>query len=653
MMYGRALKSCVRYPLEILLNIRAVRQIWRHDRARRNATHALRAGNILIEILMQQLPNNSVLIQGEFSETERWLLFSNPIVVIKTDRLEHVMDCLRTVEAYTQKGLYAAGFVSYEASGAMDGVLQTHDLDAFPLVWFGVYDRFETLTLPEPAPETFHLGEWTPSISLADYHDAITTIKQHIQNGDTYQVNYTLRLRNTFSGDPWAFFLTLHRAQRCDYSAYIHFDRHHICSVSPELFFSLDEGKLTCKPMKGTVKRGYTTIEDKEREQWLFSSEKNRAENVMIVDMIRNDMGRIAKTGSVNVEKLFSVDKYPTVLQMTSTVASEVSVSLSEIFQKMFPCASITGAPKVKTMEIIKKLEPDARGVYTGSIGYIAPDGKAQFNVAIRTVAIDMESKTAEYGVGGGIVWDSEAIDEYEECKTKAAVLLQRHPEFDLIETLLWDANQGFYLLDYHLERLSDSAKYFQFKFPREEWDEKIKACAYAENKRVRVTLSRSGKLIFEAAPILSMRGCKVDLAVKALPKQSQFLFHKTTHRQAYTDLLANQPNMADLILWNEEGFITESSIANIVIARKDGFFTPPIRQGLLPGIFRRHLLEQGVVKEKDISIDEMLRAQAIFLVNSVRGWMLLDKSNQDNTWVINSDFRYETPSMSFDGMVS
>src|SRR6266566_5867586 len=376
---------------------------------------------------MNRVARHTVLIQDQLSGNTQWLLFSNPVTVIQTHELDNVIDCLKAVEAHTKKGLYAAGFISYEAARAMDPALQTHAPGALPLAWFGIYDGCDPIDLPGADPAQYRLGEWVPSIPRDDYDAAIARIKHHIRNGDTYQVNYTLRLRNTFSGDPWQLFLTLHKAQRSDYCAYLNLDRFHICSVSPELFFSLDEGKLTCKPMKGTVKRGYTTVEDKEREQWLFSSQKNRAENVMIVDMIRNDMGSIATTGSVRVEGLFSIEKYPTVLQMTSTVTSRVSAPISEILRKMFPCASITGAPKVKTMEIIKNLEPDPRGIYTGSIGYIAPGGRTQFNVAIRTVAIDLEKNAAEYGVGGGIVWDSKATEEYDECQAKAAVLFQKH----------------------------------------------------------------------------------------------------------------------------------------------------------------------------------------------------------------------------------
>ena len=401
------------------------------------------------------LPNTIILkdqigsqTEGEAGKPPRWLRFSNPTHVIQTKDLSQVQSCLKDVEKYVDDGFYAAGLISYEASPAFDPAMITHTASDFPLMWFGIYRECETISeLPDGDQDDFQLGEWKPSVSVEHYNAAIAKIKQHIYDGDTYQVNYTMRLHNEFSGDPWNLFRKLQKVQHTDYQAYVTFDKFSICSVSPELFFDKDQQRISCRPMKGTIKRGLTNKQDAERAQWLRDSEKNQSENVMIVDMIRNDLGTIAKLGTVNVEKLFSIEKYATVHQMTSTVAATTTASISEIIGKMFPCASITGAPKVKTMEIIRDLEVGPRGIYTGSIGYIAPNGKTQFNVAIRTVVIDTETNIAEYGVGGGIVWDSDATDEYEECKTKAAVLMQEPPEFDLFESLLWDAEHGLTFL--------------------------------------------------------------------------------------------------------------------------------------------------------------------------------------------------------------
>ncbi len=368
---------------------------------------------------------NSVVVRDQLSSsgTSEWLLFENPIAVVTTSRLDEVMPSLHEVEAYTSRGLYAAGFVSYEASGAMDTALATHSLKDMPLLWFGIYAHGEPLSPIYSDAPAFNLDVWRPSVSLHEYRNAVAEIRSAIQRGDCYQVNYTFRLHSTFRGDPWGLFLALHQAQQSDYSAYLNLGRRHICCASPEVFFSLQDGTLTCRPMKGTARRGSTPTEDLKMEHWLAASSKDRAENVMVVDMVRNDMARVAETGTVRVGKLFAIERYPTVLQMTSTVSARVSASIPEIFRGMFPAASITGTPKISSMQIIRNLESNARGVYTGAIGYVAPNGSSQFNVAIRMVVIDTQTHSAEYGLGSGIVWDSDADAEYDECQTKARIL--------------------------------------------------------------------------------------------------------------------------------------------------------------------------------------------------------------------------------------
>lgn len=368
---------------------------------------------------------NSVVVKDRLSSngTSEWLLFEHPIAVITASRLDEVMPSLQEVETYTSRGLYAAGFLSYEASGAMDAALDTRALKGMPLLWFGIYEHGKPLVPIYSDILAFNLDVWRPSVSRHQYRKAIAEIKEAIRRGDCYQVNYTFRLRSRFRGDPWTLFLALHQAQQSDYAAYLNLGRHHVCCASPEVFFSLQDGTLTCRPMKGTAGRGSTPAEDLKMEQSLASSTKDRAENVMVVDMVRNDMARVAEAGTVRVEKLFCIERYPTVLQMTSTVSARVLASVAEIFRGMFPAASITGTPKIKSMQIIRSLEPDARGVYTGAIGYIRPDGSSQFNVAIRTLAIDTHTHRAEYGVGSGIVWDSDADAEYDECWIKARIL--------------------------------------------------------------------------------------------------------------------------------------------------------------------------------------------------------------------------------------
>jgi para-aminobenzoate synthetase / 4-amino-4-deoxychorismate lyase len=328
----------------------------------------------------------------------------------------------------------------------------------------------------------------------------VERIKDYLVRGHTYQVNHTFPLRASFTGDPWAFFLDLAAAQQGQYAAFIDTGPLAICSASPELFFRLDGDRLTARPMKGTAPRGRTLAEDESRIAELRRSEKNRAENLMIVDMIRNDLGRVAEIGSVAVPRLFEVERYPTLLQMTSTVTARTQASVAEILAHIFPCASITGAPKVRTMEIIRELEPQPRGIYTGAIGFIAPGRRAQFNVAIRTVLIDRERQQASYGVGSGLVWDSDAATEYAECVLKARVLTERRPSFQLLEALLWEPDSGYFLLAAHLERLANTAVYFQVPLDRPAIEAYLteQARTLTEPGKIRLRVALDGRFTVE-----------------------------------------------------------------------------------------------------------------------------------------------------------
>ncbi|MCP5100792.1 MAG: aminodeoxychorismate synthase component I, partial [Chloroflexi bacterium] len=482
---------------------------------------------------------------------------------------------------------------------------------------------------------SYHLGQWQPSLTKETYHAAIKRIKEAIAAGDTYQVNYTFPLHNSFSGDDFAFFTDLAAAQQADYAAYLDLGHIAICSASPELFFKLDGDQLTSKPMKGTAVRGRTLAEDNANINWLAQSEKNRAENVMIVDMIRNDMGRVAQVGSIQVPQLFDVERYPTVLQMTSTVTATTNASVTDILTNMFPCASITGAPKVRTMEIIRELEPHPRGVYTGSIGYIFPNRLARFNVAIRTVVIDREQQQATYGVGGGIVWDSVTADEYEECRTKARVLKAKRPSFQLLESLLWQPSDGYFLLTEHLLRLTQSAEYFSFPIDVELVEKQLHQFAeqLSDPAKVRLLMHQNGKLDIEAAPLSAGMGALPDplnigLAANSVQSDNIWLYHKTTHRQVYADARAASPDCDELILWNERGELTEATSSNIVLKLKGELVTPPVSAGLLAGTMRGCLLQNGRIHERTLTIDDLHRAQTIYLINSVRKWrtaVLLD----------------------------
>ncbi len=641
---------------------------------------------------------NEVLLK----ENDQWLYFADPHRVITAQKLEDVLPALREIEKLIAANeWHAAGFLSYEAAPAFDSILRTrasalrraqggaalleensslrsHRPDAFsgaredfPYLWFGLYPAPRPVTLPKPASVKETLN-WLPTIDRATYNSAIDQIRDYIANGRTYQVNYTMRLQTDFNLSAWDFFLHLAQSQN-NHAAYIDMGRYVICSASPELFFQLDGNTIACRPMKGTVKRGHTTMEDKEQAQWLKASEKNRAENVMIVDMVRNDLGRIAEIGSVRVPELFCVERYPTLWQMTSTVTARTRASLTEIFTALFPSASITGAPKVSTMRIISELETTPRRIYTGSIGYISPQRKAKFNVAIRTALIDREAQTAEYGVGGGIVWDSTSADEYAEALLKARVLTERQPEFSLLETILWTPEEGFFLRGKHIERMSDSADYFDFPISSEQrWLSSPESSSrdipkppilreiietylaqissqFTSPQRMRLLLDKNGKLDSEAksfqpsedqtqvlkppSPAASHgdasrrtpRAYKTILAKRSIDSSNVFLFHKTTYRDFYESARNDFPNCDDVLLYNELGELTEFTIGNLVVELNGKLFTPPISCGLLAGTFRAHLLETNQIAERTIRVEELKNCGKIFLVNSIRKWQRVE----------------------------
>ncbi len=559
---------------------------------------------------------------------QRWLRFANPIEIVTTRSIGDVLPSLRYLEEQVAtRGLYAAGYLAYEAAPAFDAALRVRSDVTVPLVWFGLYDHVEPIDLPAPDQPTDPIGPWRPTLTWEAYERAIHVIKDHIAAGRTYQVNYTYRLRAPFAADPWTFFLQLARRQH-NYAAYLDLERWVICSASPELFFQQQGAAVSARPMKGTAPRGRTLQEDRAQRDWLQHSEKNRAENVMIVDMIRNDLGRIAQIGSVSVPRLCEVERFPTVLQMTSTVTAQTAAPFTEILTALFPCASITGAPKVSTMSIIAQLETTPRGVYTGAIGYLAPGRSAQFNVAIRTVTIDRAAKQAEYGVGGGIVWDSDAADEYRECEIKTRVLTAPTIEFDLLEALLWTPDAGYFLLDEHTARVQDSADYFGFQFNRAEWFDRLEAARQTlppVDHKVRVVLQRTGQLASSATRLDEIARPpvqRVALAQQPIDSNDVFLYHKTSRRVVYEQARAARPDCDEVILWNERGEITESCTANVVIELDGALITPPVTSGLLGGTLRGWLIAHGQIAERVISIELLRKAGRFFLINSVRQWM-------------------------------
>ena len=562
---------------------------------------------------------NEVLLK----HTDEWLHFSEPHEILAVSKLEDVPDALNEVERLVEeRGWHAAGFLSYEAAPAFDPALVTHAGDGFPYLWFGLYPQPRAVPLPQPESPKIKL-DWQPTVDLNSYEFAIDRIKEYIAQGRTYQVNYTMRLQAGFEASPWEFFLQLAQTQN-QHGAYVDTGRYVICSASPELFFALDGETLTCRPMKGTVKRGRTTEEDQAQADWLQNSEKNRAENVMIVDMIRNDLGRIAKTGSVHVPVLFQVERYPTLWQMTSTVTARTNASLLETFRSLFPCASITGAPKISTMKIIHELEATPRRIYTGTIGHFSPGRKASFNVAIRTALIDCQEHKAEYGIGGGIIWDSNSKDEYAEALLKARVLKEESLPFSLLETMLWTPAEGFHLQSRHTDRLLDSAAYFGFPVSKAAIEEKLDqlTSTLKQSHRVRLLLDREGKIEVTCAPVsFGMKPVRAALANERVNSNDLFLFHKTTRREVYDLARKAHPECDDVLLHNERGELTEFTIGNLVVELDGKLVTPPVASGLLAGTFRAELLETGKITERVIPVHRLKECTKIYRVNSVRKW--------------------------------
>lgn len=560
-------------------------------------------------------------------------MFEKPVRMVTAVSLSDILPALQEIETAVSQGLYAAGFLTYEAAAAFG--LPVHPPTELPLLQFGLYEKYEVVNSRQWAVDSgqYPVLSIQYPVSSTTYCQAIDQIKQHIADGHTYQVNYTFPLQAEFAGEPFVLFRQLAAGQRGQYMAYVETGQIAICSASPELFFRLDGQVLTSKPMKGTAVRGLTLPQDVQNMAELQQSEKNRAENVMIVDMIRNDMGRIAQMGSVQVPKLFEVERYPTVLQMTSTVTARTTASVADILAAMFPCASITGAPKVRTMQIIHELEPQPRGVYTGSIGFIAPGRRAQFNVAIRTVTVDRLAKTAVYHVGSGIVWDSQPEAEYEECLLKAQVWQQKRPNFELLESLVWgksyqpiSSRGGYFLLEEHMERLRQSAKYFQVPLSETDLMNQLEqlAATLTEPCKVRVVVGQNGRISLHTEPLVKghlPEPVRLGLAASPIHSGTTWLYHKTTHRQMYEAARASRPDCDDVILWNERGEITEASSSNVVVDHDGQLWTPPVSCGLLAGTFRGVLLKNGRIQERPLFPSDLATSTAIYLINSVRGW--------------------------------
>ena len=563
-----------------------------------------------------------------------------PIGVLEATRAGEVVSVLDGAEAAAGRGLWVAGFVSYEAAPGLDPALLVRDRDpndafaALPLAWFAMFERAEETALPVPRDEGVPdapPGTWMPTTPRERFESSVGEIHERIAAGETYQVNHTMRLRSRVEGDPRGLYRDLCYAQRGAYSAYLDLGRYRVLSASPELFFERRGGSIVTRPMKGTAPRGRWPEEDRAAVEHLLASAKDRAENAMIVDLLRNDLGRISRAGSVTWADVFQVERYETVWQLTTTVSAELGtgIGLAEIFRGLFPSGSVTGAPKVRTMEIVRDLEDSPRGIYCGAVGFLAPEGSgrpdARFNVAIRTVTVDTASTTAEYGVGGGITWDSEAGSEFEEAVAKSRVLTARRPAFELLETMRFDPAEGVRHLDRHLERLSGSAEYFDFRLDEvevREAVEKTAASAPATTVRLRLSLRKDGTVRVAATPFSDDPDVvRVAIDDVAQDPSDVFLFHKTSRRDRYDAARRRHPDVDDVLLVNDRREITESTIANVAARIEGRWTTPLLEAGLLAGIGRAVALQEGRVVEGTVTIADARSAEELALISDARGW--------------------------------
>ena len=547
------------------------------------------------------------------ADSQTWWLFENLINLYETHHHEEIIPLLSKVEKDTLlKKHYAAGFISFDAASAFDVSLDIQRSSDFPLLWFGIYSKISAFSYCknydiqyQKIDYPFH---WKPSVSKNEYKQSLKKIKTYIEQGDIYQVNYTFFLNSedtTISSGASPANYLMSELDQYPYSAGIFTQDWDIYSASPELFFKKNGEHIVSKPMKGTQPRGLWFEQDKDFRSILQTSEKQRAENLMIVDMVRNDLGKIAKWGTVKVDQLFELNKYPNQWQMTSQVSCMSKAGLVDIFKAMFPAASITGAPKTRAVEIIKSTEKFPRGLYTGSLGFVLPNNRVQFNVAIRTLFINKKNNTMKYGTGSGIVWDSCMQTEWEECFNKTQVLTKKRNYFQLLESILWEPKSGFFLLNAHLERVLNSAKYFSIDVSFENILKKLNG--YVKNmnteSKIRLLISSEGEICMNHSPISLLKRIDcVGLAKKPIDPKNIFLYHKTTQREMYEKELNEPKEVDDLIFWNKKGEITESSIGNVAVKINGELITPPISCGLLPGVYRAKLLREGILKEKIIS---------------------------------------------------
>ena len=567
---------------------------------------------------MWELMNSKISV-CKLPATEELVIFRNPLKRITAKSTDEILPALAEIQQLCND-YYAVGYISYEASKAFDSALKVKNGD-WNLLDFYIYDSkpqpFEISNVKVNLTEAVQ-----PELSEQNYLNDLQKVLNYIYDGDIYQANYTFRANLPKIDHPFELFQQLQRKHPVPYASFLQFDKKSIISISPELFLEKSGSHLFSKPMKGTAPRKPSFGEDQSQRTFLQNDPKNRAENLMIVDMVRNDFGRICQPGTVKVDPLFHVDTYETVHQMISTVHGQTDADLIEIFKALFPAASITGAPKVRAMEIIDELESSPREVYCGAVGCIVPGGDFCFNVPIRTILC--ENDKSRLGIGSGVVADSNPQSEWQESLLKSSFIFHHRPDFEVFETLAWFPETGYTDLDDHLERMQKSQNWFRRPFP--EKPKQFLPQSFDSAQRIKLIIDKQGEIRVESVG-LSQIGwgkemIKLKISDKTVDSNDPFLYHKTTNRDFYNNefKIAKAEGFDELIFFNENGNLTEGAISNIFVKIDNSWKTPALSCGILPGIERAKLLEKTKAKATDITLADLKSADEILICNSLRG---------------------------------
>jgi para-aminobenzoate synthetase/4-amino-4-deoxychorismate lyase len=583
-----------------------------------------------------------------YKKSESFVLM-NPKEIIPVYNRNDMEKAFRLVDKFTGKAMTGYCLIEYEAGYLLEkklnNLLPGESRKLMQFIFFQKENvkiiKSEKIEFGNIVPGEYNISNFNLNASKEKFYSNIDKIRNFISEGDTYQVNYTVKGKFNFEGSYSQLFKSLLFNQSAKYPAFINYENHYLISISPELFFKWEKNKITAHPMKGTIRRSIDITSDSAKAFELERSEKNKAENVMIVDLLRNDLGRICKYGSVKVDSLFKIEKFESLYQMVSSISGKLNekIKLGEIIKNIFPCGSVTGAPKIKTMEIIRELEEEDRGIYTGAIGLISKNF-TEFNVAIRTLKIEKETGRGEMGLGSGIVWDSNADNEYNETMLKSEFLTKPLKPFELIETMLVE-NGEIYLFERHIERLRKSAEYFLFIFNEKENRKLllklVKKKFTSGRYKLRMTLNKLGKTNCDLS-ILDPDPDEINVMISenTISTKSVMQYFKTTNRDLYNGEFKrySAEGFFDVLFFNEKKELAEGSFTNIIIKKDNEWLTPSVSCGILPGIFRSYLIQNNKVKESIISHDDLLQADEIKLVNSVRKEIKVNKIYYRNEFI-------------------